>query len=29
MQIDWFDTLLGIYLIWVGIRYGRRIDTDE
>jgi len=29
MQIDWFNSLMGIYLIWLGINYGKVKDTDE
>jgi len=28
MQIDWFNSLMGIYLIWLGINYGK-VKDDE
>jgi hypothetical protein len=29
MEIDWFNTFLGIYLIWMGINYGNDKDDEE
>jgi hypothetical protein len=29
MQIDWFNTIFGLYFIWLGINYGKVKDTDE
>jgi hypothetical protein len=29
MQIDWFNSLMGIYFIWLGINYIEVKDIDE
>ena len=29
MEIDWFNTLMGIYLIWWGLNYGKPKQTDD
>lgn len=29
MKIDWFNTLMGIYLIWWGLNYGKPKETDD
>jgi hypothetical protein len=29
MQINWFDVLMGFYLIWLGINYGKDLDNKD
>jgi hypothetical protein len=29
MEIDWFNTFLGVYLIWMGINYGTPKEDDD
>jgi hypothetical protein len=29
MEIDWFTTLMGIYLIWLGINVGKQKEEQE
>jgi hypothetical protein len=29
MQIDWFNTIFGLYFIWMGINYGKVKDDEE
>lgn len=29
MEIDWFNTLMGIYLIWWGLNYGKKGETND
>jgi hypothetical protein len=29
MEIDWVNSLMGIYLIWLGLNYGKPKQTDD
>lgn len=29
MEIDWFNTIMGIYMIWLGFNYGKKKDDEQ
>jgi hypothetical protein len=29
MEIDWFNTIMGLYIIWLGFNYGKRKDDEQ
>ncbi len=29
MQINWFDVLIDLYIIWLGFNYGRDLDNED
>jgi hypothetical protein len=29
MEIDWINSLMGIYLIWLGLNYGKKSEKND